>query len=155
MKFLSTIAALGLFGLSLAATLPAQATDIVRIEDEPARNPYQQTAEVSNGCVVNCSALFAAVPASKTLRITYISCNFSLTDSSGLRLVGVGNGENPQTTIFVPLVSQAGSQTTGYFEVASAQVNLYAKGGSVPNLVVLASLTAITEGSCTISGYTV
>jgi hypothetical protein len=155
MKSLSTIAALAFVGLSLAAALPAQAVDTVRIEDEPARNPYQQTAQVSNGCQINCTALFAAVPASKTLRITYISCTFTLSDASGLRLVALGNGQNPQTSIYIPLIFQAGSTTTGYFYVASPQVNLYATGGSVPNLYVLASETAFTDGGCTISGYTV
>jgi hypothetical protein len=151
MKTLSMIAALGLFGLSLATALPAQAVDTVRIEDEPARNPYQQTAQVSNGCPVNCFAAFAAVPAGKTLRITYISCEFELNDTAGLRLVTLGNGGNPQTLINVFLIPQGG----GYFQVASAQINLYSSAGDTPNLNLLASLTSLTDGGCEITGYLV
>jgi hypothetical protein len=151
MKSLSTIAALAYMGLCVAAGSPARAADTVRIEDEPARNPYMDQTVV-NGCINQCTSVFSAVPSSKTLRITYISCYFLLSVPNGVGLLTLGYGQ--QYAIWIPLIAQPGTDS-GYVQVASAEVNFYVKGGSVPNINLLTFPSDYQYGTCTITGYTV
>jgi hypothetical protein len=131
------------------AAVNAEAPTLVRNVDEPARNPYQQTVQ-SSDCAGGCAFQFATVPANSTLRITNVSCLFSVGDTAGVGEVYVGNGDEKQpATVFIPAVANGNPNVI----VANASINLYAPAGSKPFAGVIAWTGAISTPACTLSGY--
>jgi hypothetical protein len=134
----------------IAAPTPT-APRIVENVDEPARNPFQQSVGISGPCNGPCNVLFSAVPVSKTLRITYASCFFSIGDTGGVRLVYLTNGESTPATAYIPANAQGNAEDV----IASAELNLYSSTGTTPVITIDTNTSPISNGQCTISGYTV
>ena len=126
--FTATIQGLAFMALSASAVMTGGATafaqtppTMVQNVDEPARNPFQQTVFISAGCSGPCDVVFSKVPASKLLRITYVSCWFQVGDTNGVRLVYLSNGELTPKYAFISGVAQGDPS----YVVAAAQINLY------------------------------
>jgi hypothetical protein len=150
--FMATIQILAFIGLSVATLLTsaaavAQTPTLIQNVDEPARNPYQQTLVSSDCNSGGCGIVFEKVPANMTLRITYVSCFFTVGDANGVGEVYVTNGD--EKTAFISTVAYGNPSNL----VANANINLYAAAGKKPVAGVQAWTGAISTFSCTLSGY--
>jgi hypothetical protein len=149
--FTATIQILTFIGLSVATVLASAAAvaatpTLVQNVDEPARNPYQQTLVSSDCNSGGCGIVFDKVPANMTLRITYVSCFFTVGDANGVAEVYVTSDEK---TAFISTVAYGNPNNIA----ANANINLYAAAGTRPSAAVIAWTGAISTAGCTLSGY--
>lgn len=139
---------------TLATAQPKPA--LVQDRDEPGRNPYQQSLDLTQDAT-NCGALlimctftFDTVPSGKRLVITHASVIFHVDPTGVSPLAYVGAPQLPPFAHWLPLPQASG----GTRHITGGPVVLYAEAGTAPYLIVQASLLksgAIANAS--ISGY--
>lgn len=145
-------------GAAILAAAPASAAvQVVRNQDEPARNPYQEFSFLAADCsAALCTINFPAVPANSRVRITNINCQFFMSlpaDSNGPGIAAAWLTGDSSIYNFLIAVPQQGSPASLF---VNQDVNLYVDAGQAPSVTIdKAAGPLYTSTSCTISGYRV
>ena len=153
------VAVVAIMGSVLAALPVRAATEavvstvatLIRNQDEPTRNSYQQLAGLSNGSCSSgpCYYEFSTVPSGKKLHVTHVSCYFLLTDTGGLNSIYLSGG-SPTALIFLVATAQG----NGKYFVVDTPTDLYVTSGNTPTIDVDLNTSSLSSSSgCTIVGY--
>ena len=142
-----------------SCTLPAfaqQKTTVAQDRDEPGRNPFQQSMQMTQNAG-NCGPLlglcalsFDVVPAGKRLVVTHASAILHTDPSTGNPLVYAGPAQIPNFSHTLPLPQARG----GTRHVSAGPLLFYVEAGSYPYVIVQGSpLTDGASASASLSGY--
>lgn len=153
------IAALALAFACTPAALAQPKPALVQDRDEPGRNPWQQSIDVTQNAtncgvlLINCFVNFATVPAGKRLVVTYASAVFAGADGNAASpLVYAGPAQVPNFAHFLPLPQAR----NGARLVASGPVLFYVDAGTYAYMVI--QVDPLKDGyvaTVSLSGYLV
>lgn len=144
--------------LSATAALAQGKPAIVQDRDEPGRNPYQQTIQITQdtttcGALMTlCQALFEAVPSGMRLVVTHASVTYHADPASDDALVYSGPLQLPTFAHLLPMPAVR----NGTRHVAAGPVFYVAAEGAQPYIVVSSGISGLTTGKTatfSLSGY--
>lgn len=154
------LAALAAIGAYTAKPLLAQIkAALVENIDEPGRNPYSSTVDVtpfacnsSPACVLQ----FAAVPAGKRLVVTSITGVVYPSTPGVVWFLALFPSAGTAKAIMIPTFLEAGTVGNDNIVGINAQLNTFFEGGSTPVMSLAATTSFLNhEGAITLSGYLV
>ncbi|MBW4623193.1 MAG: hypothetical protein KME17_28025 [Cyanosarcina radialis HA8281-LM2] len=146
---------------ALGLTLAVHQADaqVVRIADEPGRNPYQQSGSGTCDNSQSCYFEFPPVPAGKRLVIQSVSLvTHAFSYPSGMKAAMLFKKSDNKVVYFLPLEYVGGSSTSAYSFVANQTVQRYFEAGEQPAMRAnLEGAKSPLPGSAhfTITGYLV
>ena len=139
---------------TLASAQPKPA--LVQDRDEPGRNPYQKSIQITQntttcGALLSlCSIAFDNVPAGKRLVVTFASVILHTDPATNDPLAYAGPAQIPNFAHSLPLPQARG----GTRHVASGPVLFYVEAGTYPYVIIQGfPLTDGASAGAAISGY--